>query len=401
MASGTLTSVVLIFVVAALTPLLADQLRRWLAVPPTVLEIAFGILIGPSVLGLVSVDTIVDAFANLGLALLFFLAGYEINFARLRGPPLHRALGSWGVSVLVGIALGALLTAVLGGGAMTVLVLGTALATTAFGTILPMVRDAGILPTRLGGIIMAVGAVGEFAPIVAITLLLSGDRPLHATALLLAFAAVATAAAVIAVRQPPAGVTRVLTGTLSGSAQFAVRLAMLAALALVWVAVELHLDLVIGAFAAGMVMRQVLAGISRAEAEVVESKLEGIGFGLLIPVFFVTTGVQFDLGALLGSATALAMVPVALVGFLLVRGLPVALAFRSLLPRRELWSLSLYASTALPLVVVTTDLAVQYGWLSPADAAGLVGAAMLSVLAFPLVAQRLQEPAGAPAPPGA
>lgn len=397
MTSGTLTSVVVIVLVAALTPLAADQLRRWLTVPPIVLEIALGILIGPSLLGLVSVDTVVDAFANLGLALLFFLAGYEVNFAQIRGKPLNWALLSWLASLLAGCAIGVGLALVLGGGALTALALGIALSTTAFGTILPMVRDAGLLPTRLGAIIMAVGAVGEFAPIVAIAILLSGDRPLQATVLLLVFAAVAVAAAVIAMRRPPAEVTRLIGRTLGGSGQFAVRLTMLVVLGLVWLAVELHLDLVIGAFAAGIVMRLLLASISRREAEEVESKLEGIGFGLLIPIFFVTTGVEFDLAALLDSRRALALLAVGIVGFLLVRAVPVTVAFRSQLPGRQLIGLGLYAATALPLVVVVTDLAVSYGWLRPGDAAGLVGAAMLSVLIFPLVAQRFHEPAAQPA----
>lgn len=399
MPSGTLTSVVVIFLVAALTPLLADWLRRWLTVPPVVLEIGLGILIGPAVLGLAQVDTIVDAFANLGLAVLFFLAGYEVNFARIRGWPIGRALGSWLVSLVAGVVAGAGLTLLLGGGPMTALVIGMALATTAFGTILPVIRDAGLLPTRLGGVIMAVGAVGEFAPIVAIAVLLSGDRPAHSTALLLAFAAVAVAAAVLAMRGPPAEMARVLSGTLRGSAQFAVRLSMFAVLALVWLAVELHLDLVVGAFAAGVVMRQLLNRVSRQEAEVVESKLEGVGFGLLIPVFFVATGVGFDLPSLLASPSALALVPVGLVGFLLVRGLPVAFAYRPYLPGRQRVGLGLYAATALPLVVVITDLGISYGWLSAADAAGLVGAAMLSVLVLPVTAQRFHEPVRSPRPP--
>jgi Kef-type K+ transport system membrane component KefB len=388
MTGGTLGSVVVIVLVATLAPLVADRLHRWVAVPTTVLEISFGILIGPSVLGLARTDTVIEAVANFGLAMLFFLAGYEINFGRIRGGPLRGALGSWAGSLLVGLAVGALLAALLGGGLRATFVLGLALATSALGTILPIIRDSGVLRTRLGAKIMAVGAVGEFAPIVAVAVLLSGDRPLHGTVLLLVFVAVAVAAAALAMRSPPARMTRLLTVTLGTSAQFAVRLSVLVILAMVWLATELHLDLVLGAFAAGVVIRLVLASISRHEAEVVESKLEGIGFGMLVPFFFVTTGVQFDLSALLGSPAALALVPVGLVAFLVVRGVPVALVFRRE-PARSRLALSLYASTALPLVVVITNIGVGNGWLSSATGAGLVGAAMLSVLAFPLAAGRV------------
>jgi Kef-type K+ transport system membrane component KefB len=397
MDSGMLTSVLVIAFMVVLAPLIADQLSRWVTVPTVVLEIGLGILAGPAVLGLAQPDDVVEALANLGLAMLFLLAGYEVNAERLRGSPLNRALLSWVGSLLLGLLLGALLAAVLGGGAIAALAIGLALATTALGTILPAVRDAGLLPTPLGTRILTVGAVGEFVPIVAIAILLSGGRPAHASLLLVTFAAVAIVTIGLATRQLPDRLRRLLSTTLGTSAQFAVRLSILVVLALVWLAVELHLDLVLGAFAAGVVMRQLLTSISRREAEVVESKLEGIGYGVLIPFFFVTTGVRFDLAALLGSTAALALVPVGLVGFLLVRGLPVGFAFRHQLPRRELISLSLYAATALPLVIVVSDLSVANGWLSPASAAGLVGAAMLSVLACPLAAQRVLEPAATPA----
>jgi Kef-type K+ transport system membrane component KefB len=397
MTGGTLTSVVLIVFVAALAPFIADQVARWLLVPTVVLEISLGIVIGPSVLGLAKADEFVEALSNFGLAMLFFLAGYEINFARIRGRPLNRALGSWAGSLLLGMLAGALLAVLLGGGAHAAFVLGLALTTTALGTILPIVRDSGVLRTPFGATIMAVGAVGEFGPIVTVAVLLSGSRPLQATVLLLAFVAIAVAAAALAMRSPPARLTRLLTVTLGTSAQFAVRLSVLVVLAMVWLATELHLDLVLGAFAAGVVIRLVLASISRQEAAVVESKLEGIGFGLLVPFFFVTTGVAFDLSALLGSPAALALVPVGLAAFLLVRGVPVAVAFRAGLPRRDLVGLSLYAATGLPMVVVITSVGVAYGWLSPATAAGLVGAAMLSVLIYPMAAQRLGQSRAYPA----
>lgn len=400
MAEATLTSVVVIALAAALAPLVADRLSRWLPVPATVLEIVGGILVGPAVLGLTRTDDIVDAIASFGLAILFFLAGYEIEFARIRGGVLGRAFGSWGGSVLLGLATGAVLAAILGGGGHAALVIGLALATTALGTILPIVRDTGVLPTRFGAMLMAVGAVGEFGPIILVAVLLSGERPVHTTAVLLAFSAVAVAAAAMAMRPRSERLARMLTATLGTSAQFAVRLSVLVVLAMVWLATELHLDLVLGAFAAGVVIRLVLASISRQEAQVVESKLEGIGYGMLIPFFFVTTGVRFDLDALLGSRSALALLPVALLAFLVVRAAPVAVAFRRELPRPELAGLGLYTATALPLVVVVTDIGVRNGWLSSATASGLVGAAMLSVLLFPLLAHRLLAPRPELAPAG-
>lgn len=389
---ATLTSVLVIVFVAALAPLAADAIRRWLVVPATVLEILFGILIGPAVLGLARVDTVVDALAGLGLALLFFLAGYEIDFTRTRGGPMVRALGSWGGSLVLGLAIGALLGGARGDEIAAVFGIGLALASTALGTIMPMVRDSGVLGTSLGTDVIAVGAVGEFAPILTVAVLLSTERPLHATVLLLAFAAVALTAAGLAMRRTPQWLLGPVTTTLSTSAQFAVRLSVLAVVAMGWLATELHLDLVLGAFTAGVVVRLVLASISEREAAAVESKLEGLGFGMLVPFFFVTTGLQFDLNALVSDVSALVLVPIALVALLVVRGLPVALGFRPR-PERSRAALALYAATTLPMVVVITNAGVMAGWLDPATGAGLVGAAMLSVLVYPLLAQRVHQPA--------
>src|SRR5690606_39095063 len=390
---ATLTSVVVIVFAAALAPLAADAIRRWLVVPATVLEILFGILIGPAVLDLAQVDRVVDALAGLGLALLFFLAGYEIDFTRTRGGPMIRALGSWAGSLVLGLAVGALLGGARGAEIAAMFGIGLALASTALGTILPMVRDSGVLGTSLGADVLAVGAVGEFAPILTVAVLLSTERPVHATVLLLAFAAVALAAAGVAMRRTPQWLLGPVTATLSTSAQFAVRLSVLAVVAMVWLGTELHLDLVLGAFAAGVVMRLVLASVSEREAATVESKLEGLGFGMLVPFFFVTTGLQFDLDALVSDVSALVLVPIALAALLVVRGLPVALGFRPR-PGRARAALALYAATTLPMVVVITNAGVMAGWLDPATAAGLVGAAMLSVLVYPLLAQRVHQPAG-------
>jgi Kef-type K+ transport system membrane component KefB len=387
--AATLTSVLVIVGAVALAPAVADLLRRRLPIPTVVLEIALGILIGPAVLGIAQVDDLVGALAAFGLAMLFFLAGYEIDFARIRGGPLARAAGSWAASLLLGVGMGVALAAVLGGGWPAGFILGLALATTALGAILPILRDAGLLATPIGASIMAVGAVGEFAPLLAVAILLSGGRPVYSTAMLGLLAAVAVAAGAIAMRTTHARINRLIGSTLATSAQFAVRLSVLAVLAMVWLATELHLDLVLGAFAAGVVMKLVLARISPDEVRQVESKIEGLGFGFLIPFFFVVTGVQFDVAALLGSPTALVLVPAALLAFLLVRGVPVAIGFRRHFSGRQRLTLGLFGSTTLPLVVVITSLGVDNGHLSAATAAGLVGAAVASVLIFPLVALRL------------
>jgi len=388
----TLNSVVLIALAAAMAPLLAQAFGRWISIPSTVIEIVLGIVIGPAALGIAHKDDFVNTLSNFGLVLLFFLAGYEVDFTRIKGGPLTRAASSWAVSLVLGLAIGALLALMVGSGAAGGFTIGLALTTTALGAILPILRDAGTLPTPLGAQTMAVGAVGEFAPLVAVAVLLSGRAPLRSIVVLGVFALIAVGAAILAVRPMPPRMSRAITVTLGTSGQFAVRLIVLVVLALVWLATRLDLDVILGAFAAGITIRLLLNSTGEREIETIESKIDGLAFGLFIPFFFVVTGIGFDLRALVSSASAIALVPIGLVAFMVVRGLPVGFAFRRHLPAPELKALRLYAATELPLVVVITGIGVDNDWLTAATAAGLVGAAMLSVLLYPLLALRSTAP---------
>ncbi|MFE6489728.1 cation:proton antiporter, partial [Streptomyces sp. NPDC057757] len=170
-ASAQPVALILIPAAAVAAPLLADRLLRWIAVPTVVFEIVLGVLIGPSVLDWAHVDDLVNALSQFGLAILMFLAGYEIDFAKLRGGPLKRAGTAWLVSLVLALGVGALVNRDPWDGAFA----GLVLTTTALGTILPILRDSGELPTPFGSLVMATGAVGEFGPIIAIAVLLSGN----------------------------------------------------------------------------------------------------------------------------------------------------------------------------------------------------------------------------------
>ncbi|MFE3875557.1 cation:proton antiporter [Kitasatospora sp. NPDC059146] len=379
-------ALILIPAAAVAAPLLADRLLRWIAVPTVVFEIVLGVLIGPSVLDWAHVDDLVNALSQFGLAILMFLAGYEIDFAKLRGGPLKRAGTAWLVSLVLALGVGALVNRDPWDGAFA----GLVLTTTALGTILPILRDSGELPTPFGSLVMATGAVGEFGPIIAIAVLLSGNSPARTAVILGAFAVI-TAVAVLGARRPrPAWATRLIERTLRTSGQFAIRAVILVLAVMVAAALWLDLDMLLGAFTAGIVSRLLLSDIRRAEEEVIEAKLESIGFGFLVPIFFVVSGMNFDLDALLDDPGTLLLVPVFLLLFLAVRGLPAGLLAPAGLGGRDRAALGLYASTALPLVVVITTIEVEAGHLPSSTAAALVGAGMLSVLVFPLVAQRVR-----------
>ncbi|MFF1683768.1 cation:proton antiporter [Streptomyces sp. NPDC058254] len=386
---GTL---ILIMTIAVLAPLLAYGIGRWLPVPLVIFEILLGILIGPDVLGWAGEGQVIDTLSELGLAMLIFLAGYEIEFAKVRGDTLKRSVWAWLISLAVGLALGTLLA---DGSFSKGIYVGTALTSTALGTVLPVLRDAGDLHSRFGSVMMAVGAVGEFGPIIAMALLLSGRSPGESTVLLAVFAVVTAGAVVWAVRPHRPWFAKIIARTLHSSAQFAVRFVVLLLALMLGASEALGLDVLLGAFAAGLVTRLLLHAAVPENANEILEKIESMGFGFLVPVFFVVTGIEFDLKALLSGGRTLLLLPVFLVLFLLVRGLPVyALAPRDL-GRGDRKALTLLASTALPLVVAITTIGVDDGVLKPNDAAALVGAAMISVLVFPLIGLTLRAGKGA------
>ena len=144
---------------------------RGLFIPVVVIELGLGVLIGPQLLDLAHVDGFTEFFADLGLGMLFFFAGYEIDIARIRGEPLRLALFGWAMSLAIAYTLGGALAIL--GVVVSLVYVGSALATTAIGTLIPVLSDTGELRTRFGTYLLAAGAVGEFGPILLLTLVLS------------------------------------------------------------------------------------------------------------------------------------------------------------------------------------------------------------------------------------
>jgi Kef-type K+ transport system membrane component KefB len=271
---------------------------------------------------------------------------------------------------------------------LSLLYTGSALATTAIGTLIPILRDAGELPTRFGSFLLAAGAVGEFGPILLITLALSAGHPIEEAALLAAFVGIAVLVAVVAVRSTFVG-WPLFERTLEASSQLAVRLSVLLIFGLVALAYELGLDLLLGGFVAGLITRMALRG---REVNLFEAKLTAIGYGFFIPFFFIVSGIEFNLDALVSSTRALWELPLFLALFLVVRGVPAFALYRGVLAdRRDRLALAFYSATELPLVVAITTLAVEAGHMRTSTAAALVGAAMISTLVFPLVAMGLRK----------
>ncbi len=386
MIESAIPTLVLIGIAAVLAPIVAEWSRRFIAIPEVVIQIIFGILLGPYVLDIAHPNNIVTALSDFGLTYLMFLAGTELDLSTMRQGHLGRATGSWVASLVLALAVGEILHAT--GLVLDHTVVALCLTTTALGTLLPILHDNGVLRTPLGPSVLSVGAIGEFGPIVAVAVLLT-NRDAGVTFLLLGiFVAVAVIAALLATQVHPPRFIALMRKHLHSTAQLPVRISVLLVVLLVYLADKLSLDVLLGAFAAGVVVRLFIKGEDSAP---ITSKLEAIGFGFLIPIFFIDSGIKFDLHALIHMPKVLLLVPVFTVIFLLTRGLPTWAFFRGAVTKVEARSLAVLSATGLPLIVVITTLGVSEHRMKPQNAAALVAAGMLSVLIYPLVGLRWLE----------
>ena len=267
---------------------------RGLLVPAVVLELVLGVLIGPQVGGL-DANAFMEFLADIGLGMLFFFAGYEIDLQRISGRPMRLAVLGWLLSLAIAYTIGGALA--LAGIVLSFLYTGSALATTAIGTLIPILSDSGALKTRFGTYLLGAGAVGELGPVLLITLLLSSQGAAHNAAILVGFVGLAVLVALVAVRFSE-GTLALFEVTIEKSSQLAVRWIVLLVFALALLASKLGLDLLLGGFAAGMITRQVL---KEREVPGFDSKLTGVAFGVFIPFFFVVSGMHLDVDAMFSS----------------------------------------------------------------------------------------------------
>jgi Kef-type K+ transport system membrane component KefB len=319
----------LIVVAAAFAAPLALGLAPGLRLPAVVLEILIGIAIGPSGLGWVALDEPVEVLALIGLAMLLFLAGLEIEFMQLRGAVVRLAALSFGVSMVIALALSLGLSAA--GLADEPLFVAIVLTSTSLGIVVPLLKDAGQVSSRFGQLVIAAASIADFAGIILLSLFFSREGAgIGAQVVLLALFSAALALVALALigfehSMRVSGVLRALQDT---TAQIRVRGAFVLIVGLVALAQGLGLEVILGAFAAGAILSLVDPDRAMTHPEL-RAKLQAVGFGVFIPVFFVSSGLRFDLDALFSGASTLVRVPVFLAAILLARGVP-ALVYRRL-----------------------------------------------------------------------
>jgi Kef-type K+ transport system membrane component KefB len=387
------SSLLIVGAVAVAVPLFLGLVPA-VKVPAVVLEILGGILVGPTVLGWVHLDVAVRVIADLGLGFLLFMAGFEIDLRRFDRRILVLVSRAFLLSMMLALLVAYGLQ--LGGQVRDGLLVGITLVSTSLGVLVPILHDAGQTETIFGRLIMAAGSLAELAPLVLLSVFFSASskNPGAELGLLAGFVGLTAVIVVVTQRVRVWGPLREVVHRLENtSSQLRVRLAITFALAFSVVAEHFGLATILGAFLAGVIVRR--TDETPASQEEFQGKLEAIGFGFLIPVFFVSTGVGLDITALFHSTRAIILVPVFLVALLLVRGLP-ALLYVRVVGRTHAIAAGFMQATSLTFIVVATVIGVQTGHQRTSTAAALVVAGLLSVVIYPPIALRMLMSPGRP-----
>jgi len=375
-------SLAVIAAIAAFVPLLIGLFR--IKVAEVVLLLGAGIVFGPEVLGWIQPEGSIELLSELGLGLLFFLAGLELEQRAIRGQSGKLAAIGWVLSLVVALIAALIMTET--GKVEDTVAVAIALSSTALGTLLPMLRDRGELSTKFGTFFMGAGAWGEFGPIIAIAVLLGTKSSFAAIISLLVFGLIALLLAVIGNRLATDRVRNIFERGHNTSSQTALRFALLLIIVLLTIASEFGLDAVLGAFIAGVIVRRFAPPSEESKLSV---RIESIGFGFMIPLFFVVSGANLDIASIIAN-------PFPMIRFFiyifLARGVVQFILYRRALPDpRERARFSLYVATGLPIIVAVTGIEVANGFMTTANAAALVGAGALTVLVFPLVGNALTK----------
>jgi Kef-type K+ transport system membrane component KefB len=375
-----------LFIVAAVALLapIGVGLLPWLRLPAVVVEILAGVLLGPAFLGLVEADLVVQVIGVMGLAFLLFMVGLELDVTVLRGRVLVLASLGYLLSLALGVGIG--LGATAAGWVDSPWLLAVALSATSLGLVVPVLKDAMQGDTTMGRLTVAAATLADVAAVRLLTLLFSArDSTAGArVVLLVTFLGVVglTGAAVLATERW-GRLTQVVLRLQDTTAEIRVRAAVMLLLAFVVMAAHFGLEAILGALLAGVVIGAVdRDSVSHPRFR---TKLEAIGFGLLIPVFFVSSGIRLDVEGLVDDPAALVRMPVFVLGLLVARGVP-ALLLRRHLTRGETVAAGLLQATSLPFLVTASMIGVDTGVVSGVTAAALVAAGIISVMVFPATA---------------
>ena len=382
---ATFAGLEIIAAVAFILPLLLD-LAHLRLVPVVVLEILAGIVIGPYGFHWVTADAPVQIFALIGLSFLLYLAGLEVDLARLRGPLARTAALGVGLSCVLALAVGVTLAGL--GLILQPFFVPVVLIASSLGIVLPPLKASGYATSSVGQLVIASTSMAEFGAIILMSVFFTKITPSSPQKIVLLAMLALLAVGVVAVvlrAERSKRLTALLLRLQDSTAQVRVRgVWVILAAFVVLAVVGLGIAAILGAFVAGVITRLIDPDASTGHPQF-RLKLDAIGYGVFIPVFFITTGIQFDVPALLSAPRALALVPVMLVALLFVHGIPVLL-YRHLVTHRQAVAIGFFQATTLTFVLAAQQIGLSLNVIRPATGAALVTAALLSVIFFPLVA---------------
>jgi Kef-type K+ transport system membrane component KefB len=383
----------LIVVAAGFAAPFALGLAPRLRLPAVVLEIVLGIILGPAVLGWVEIDEPVEVLSLVGLAFLLFLAGLEIDLHVLRGKLLREASEGFAISLVLALAAAFLLYVT--GVADSPILIAVILASTSLGVIVPVLQDSGQARSQFGQLVIAAASIADFASVLLLTLLFSREATGTGTKLLLigVFVGVLVVVAVTVARaERSTRISAAVRRLQDTSAEIRVRGAFVLLIGMVALAEQLGLELILGAFAAGAILNHLDMDNEMTHPQF-RTKLAAVGFGVFIPVFFVASGVRFDLDALFADATTIASIPAVLAALVVARGLP-AMLYRGDFGQRRAIAAGLLQATSLPFIVASSQIGQDLVVIDSATSAAFIGAGLLSVLVFPISALALLRERG-------
>jgi len=412
-----LISLAIVMAVAVVAPLISAVVSRFLRIPIAVLEMSLGLLVGPGVLALVTDRTLIQAIATIGAWFLFYGAGYETDFTSMKGRLLSTATGSWllclVLSIGAGVIVATMLLAPVAGTTPLVsgIFIGAAITSTGLGTILPMMRDADEIDTRVGRAVIASGIVGQFAPLIALAILVGRFATPWAILYHLIYFAVVAGLCWVARKGLPRFAAHAQTATLDAGGQFGIRMQIFICFAAVALGQLIGINVAIGAFCAGIIAQMLLGKTPTGERKVIDRKLKSIIYGVFLPIFFINAGLTFDLpGIITGGAAAFALIPLFFIMKLILRGIVGSAtlsrytglssriaAAENAVPAGVAWreraSTSLLVGTGLAAVIMIAQMGYEAGALTSVTASALEGAGMMTALIFPTIALNLSRQA--------
>lgn len=402
---GTSFTPLLIVVAIAFTvPLLLSRLRRF-GIPIVVGEIIAGIVVGQSGLGLIEESFLLRVLSELGFAYLMFLSGLEIDFSAMRatGVPgaasrARKVLGNpFTIAHLVfALTLAGSLVAglVLSGQGLVrdPWIVALILATTSLGVVVPVLKENGLADSSYGQLLLLTSLVADFGSIVLISVyvVLRGEGPtVEVMLILVLLAAFFASYRLLAAFREHLPLDRFIARLSSATSQIRTRGSIALALLFIGLAETLGVEIILGAFLAGVIV----SSLSRGSSTLLREKLDAIGYGFFIPIFFIMVGVGFDLPALMESRSAVLLVPV-LIGIAYAVKLGPALLFRVRYSWRDTLAAGVLLSSRLSLIIAASTIALQLGAITPAVNSAVILVAIATCILSPVIFSFLSPRSG-------